>query len=56
MFHNYYLFCVFLLQNIRVRTVQGPQYHCQSGMKFHGALEQKFILIDCQTVLYGTYR
>uniref|UniRef100_A0A674NKK9 Protein FAM83B-like n=1 Tax=Takifugu rubripes TaxID=31033 RepID=A0A674NKK9_TAKRU len=41
--------------NIRVRTVQGQQYHCQSGMKFHGALEQKFILIDCQTVLYGTY-
>ncbi|CAF90564.1 unnamed protein product, partial [Tetraodon nigroviridis] len=43
------------LKNIRVRTVQGPQYQCQSGMKFHGALEQKFLLVDCQTVLYGTY-
>lgn len=47
---------MFLHQNIRVRTVQGPQYQCQSGMKFHGALEQKFLLVDCQTVLYGTYR
>nr|XP_046230713.1 protein FAM83B-like [Scatophagus argus] len=43
------------LKNIRVRTVRGQQYQCQSGMKFHGDLEQKFILIDCRTVLYGSY-
>uniref|UniRef100_A0A668ABG8 Scaffolding anchor of CK1 domain-containing protein n=1 Tax=Myripristis murdjan TaxID=586833 RepID=A0A668ABG8_9TELE len=43
------------LKNIRVRTVKGPQYQCRSGAKFHGALEQKFILVDCKTVLYGTY-
>ncbi|XP_053275394.1 protein FAM83B [Pleuronectes platessa] len=43
------------LKNIRVRTVQGQQYQCQSGVKFHGVLEQKFILVDCRTVLYGTY-
>ncbi|KAF3688058.1 Protein FAM83B [Channa argus] len=43
------------LKNMRVRTVQGPLYQCQSGMKFHGGLEQKFILVDCYTVLYGTY-
>ncbi|XP_026158220.1 protein FAM83B-like isoform X2 [Mastacembelus armatus] len=43
------------LKNIRVRTVQGQQYRCQSGLKFHGGLEQKFILVDCRTVLYGTY-
>ncbi|XP_019965516.2 protein FAM83B-like [Paralichthys olivaceus] len=43
------------LKNIRVRTVQGQQYQCQSGVKFHGGLEQKFILVDCRTVLYGTY-
>ncbi|KAM9363788.1 uncharacterized protein ABDE67_019894 [Symphorus nematophorus] len=42
-------------KNIRVRTVQGPQYQCQSGVKFHGDLEQKFLLVDCRTVLYGTY-
>ncbi|XP_047433728.1 protein FAM83B-like [Mugil cephalus] len=43
------------LKNLRVRTVQGQQYHCRSGMKFHGGLEQKFILLDGRTVLYGTY-
>ncbi|KAG7274993.1 hypothetical protein CRUP_001086 [Coryphaenoides rupestris] len=42
-------------QNLRVRTVSGPQYQCQSGAKFSGALEQRFILVDCKTVLYGTY-
>lgn len=42
-------------KNIRVRTVQGQQYQCRSGMRFRGDLEQKFILVDCQTVLFGTY-
>ncbi|XP_076585024.1 uncharacterized protein LOC143319728 [Chaetodon auriga] len=43
------------LKNLRVRTVQGQQYRCQSGAKFSGDLAQKFILVDCRTVLYGTY-
>ncbi|KAM8841775.1 uncharacterized protein ACB058_013605 [Synchiropus picturatus] len=43
------------LKNIRVRTVSGPQYQCQSAVKFHGTLQQKFIMVDCRTVLYGTY-
>ncbi|XP_069545552.1 protein FAM83B-like [Brachyistius frenatus] len=43
------------LKNLRVRAVQGQQYQCRSGIKFHGGLEQKFILVDCRTVLYGTY-
>ncbi|XP_053196951.1 protein FAM83B-like [Scomber japonicus] len=43
------------IKTIRIRTVRGPQYKCQSGMTFYGSLEQKFILIDCRTVLYGTY-
>ncbi|XP_041838814.1 protein FAM83B-like isoform X2 [Melanotaenia boesemani] len=43
------------IKNLRVRTVQGQQYQCRSGMKFHGGLEQKFMLVDCRTVLYGTY-
>uniref|UniRef100_A0A665VSN7 Scaffolding anchor of CK1 domain-containing protein n=1 Tax=Echeneis naucrates TaxID=173247 RepID=A0A665VSN7_ECHNA len=42
-------------KSIRVRAVQGQQYQCRSGAKFHGGLEQKFILVDCRTVLYGTY-
>ncbi|KAK7930064.1 hypothetical protein WMY93_006459 [Mugilogobius chulae] len=47
--------CLSEMKTIRVRTVQGLPYQCQSSMKFHGALEQKFILIDCRTVVYGNY-
>ncbi|XP_041732236.2 protein FAM83B-like [Coregonus clupeaformis] len=43
------------LKNLRVRTVKGQQYICRSGAKFHGSLEQRFLLVDCKTVLYGTY-
>ncbi|XP_017287641.1 protein FAM83B [Kryptolebias marmoratus] len=42
-------------KNLCVRTVRGQHYQCRSGMKFHGGLEQRFILVDSQTVLYGTY-
>uniref|UniRef100_A0A8C6WHU8 Scaffolding anchor of CK1 domain-containing protein n=1 Tax=Neogobius melanostomus TaxID=47308 RepID=A0A8C6WHU8_9GOBI len=41
--------------NMRVRTVKGQDYLCQSGAKFHGAMEQKFLLVDCCTVFYGSY-
>nr|XP_015810031.2 uncharacterized protein LOC107382415 isoform X1 [Nothobranchius furzeri] len=41
--------------NLVVRTVQGQQYRCQSGWTFHGGLEHRFILVDCETVLFGTY-
>ncbi|KAK6328494.1 hypothetical protein J4Q44_G00004720 [Coregonus suidteri] len=43
------------LRNMRVRTVKGPDYVCRSGATFHGAMEQKFLLVDCQTVVYGSY-
>ncbi|KAF7644230.1 hypothetical protein LDENG_00225460 [Lucifuga dentata] len=43
------------LRNMRVRTVKGQDYLCRSGAKFHGAMEQKFLLVDCQTVLFGSY-
>ncbi|XP_005811952.2 protein FAM83B [Xiphophorus maculatus] len=43
------------LRNMRVRTVNGPDYLCQSGAKFHGAMEQRFLLIDCHTAIYGSY-
>ncbi|KAM4607671.1 protein FAM83B [Polymixia lowei] len=43
------------LRNMRVRTVKGQDYLCRSGAKFHGAMEQKFLLVDCQTVVYGSY-
>ncbi|GAA6101605.1 protein FAM83B [Tachysurus ichikawai] len=43
------------LRNMRVRTVQGQEYVCKSGAKFHGAMGQKFLLVDCQTVFFGSY-
>ncbi|KAL2087057.1 hypothetical protein ACEWY4_018116 [Coilia grayii] len=43
------------LWNVRIRTVKGHEYRCQSGAKFHGAMDQKFMLVDCHTVLYGSY-
>ncbi|XP_059215718.1 protein FAM83B [Centropristis striata] len=43
------------LRNMRVRTVKGQDYLCRSGAKFHGAMEQKFLLVDCYTVIYGSY-
>ncbi|XP_061693020.1 protein FAM83B [Syngnathoides biaculeatus] len=44
------------LRNMRVRTVKGEDYLCRSGTKFNGVMEQKFILFDCHTVIYGSYR
>uniref|UniRef100_A0A8C8VLB8 Family with sequence similarity 83 member B n=1 Tax=Pelusios castaneus TaxID=367368 RepID=A0A8C8VLB8_9SAUR len=40
---------------VRVRTVKGQDYYSKSGAKFHGKMEQKFLLIDCKKVMYGTY-
>ncbi|KAL0964657.1 hypothetical protein UPYG_G00327130 [Umbra pygmaea] len=43
------------LRNMRVRTVKGQEYLSCSGAKFYGSMEQKFILVDCKTVVYGSY-
>ncbi|XP_003462347.1 protein FAM83B [Cavia porcellus] len=43
------------LRNIRVRTVRGQDYLSKLGIKFHGKMEQKFLLVDCQKVIYGSY-
>ncbi|XP_063078743.1 protein FAM83B-like isoform X2 [Engraulis encrasicolus] len=43
------------LWNVRIRTVKGHEYRCQSGARFHGAMEQRFMLVDCHTALYGSY-
>ncbi|XP_049750433.1 protein FAM83B [Elephas maximus indicus] len=43
------------LRNIRVRTVKGQDYLSKTGAKFHGKLQQKFLLVDCQKVMYGSY-
>ncbi|XP_053316171.1 protein FAM83B [Spea bombifrons] len=43
------------LRNMRVRTVKGQDYFSKSGAKFCGQMEQKFVLVDCEKVMYGTY-
>ncbi|XP_068613241.1 protein FAM83B-like [Brachionichthys hirsutus] len=43
------------MRNMRVRTVKGQTYLCRSGAKFHGAMQQKFLLIDCHTAISGSY-
>ncbi|XP_067873438.1 protein FAM83B [Heterodontus francisci] len=43
------------LMKIRIRTVKGLEYLCRSGSKFHGRMMEKFLLVDCKTVVYGTY-
>ncbi|XP_076830870.1 protein FAM83B [Brachyhypopomus gauderio] len=43
------------LRNMKVRTVKGQEYLCRSGAKFHGSMEQKFLLVDCQKVFFGSY-
>nr|XP_045011649.1 protein FAM83B [Jaculus jaculus] len=43
------------LRNIRVRTVKGQDYLSKTGAKFCGKMEQKFLLVDCQKVMYGSY-
>ncbi|NXQ79638.1 FA83B protein, partial [Nyctibius grandis] len=43
------------LRNMRVRTVKGQDYYSKTGAKFHGKMEQKFLLVDCKKVIYGSY-
>ncbi|XP_028914369.1 protein FAM83B [Ornithorhynchus anatinus] len=43
------------LRNIRVRTVKGQDYLSKTGAKFYGKMQQKFLLVDCQKVMYGSY-
>ncbi|KAM9383118.1 protein FAM83B [Phaethornis superciliosus] len=43
------------LRNMRVRTVKGQDYYSKTGAKFHGKMEQKFLLVDCKKVVYGSY-
>uniref|UniRef100_A0A8C0G5K4 Family with sequence similarity 83 member C n=1 Tax=Chelonoidis abingdonii TaxID=106734 RepID=A0A8C0G5K4_CHEAB len=41
--------------NIRVRCVSGDAYYSKGGKKFEGQVLEKFVLIDCDHVLAGTY-
>ncbi|XP_050774572.1 protein FAM83C [Gopherus flavomarginatus] len=41
--------------NMRVRCVSGDTYYSKGGKKFEGQVLEKFVLIDCDHVLAGTY-
>ncbi|CAM4627692.1 unnamed protein product [Lepidochelys olivacea] len=41
--------------NMRVRCVSGDTYYSKAGKKFAGQVLEKFVLIDCDHVLAGTY-
>ncbi|XP_048848988.1 protein FAM83H [Brienomyrus brachyistius] len=43
------------LPMMRVRTVSGTTYFCRTGKSFKGQLMARFLLVDCQAVLSGSY-
>uniref|UniRef100_A0A8B9CV37 Family with sequence similarity 83 member C n=1 Tax=Anser brachyrhynchus TaxID=132585 RepID=A0A8B9CV37_9AVES len=55
-FHPVYLplFQQFVV-NMRIRCLSGDTYYSKAGKKFAGQVLEKFILIDCDQVLAGTY-
>ncbi|XP_078086346.1 protein FAM83H [Mustelus asterias] len=43
------------VQFLRVRTLAGSTYTCKSGMSFTGNMIERFMLVDCNAVLCGSY-
>uniref|UniRef100_A0A3Q2PR38 Family with sequence similarity 83 member C n=1 Tax=Fundulus heteroclitus TaxID=8078 RepID=A0A3Q2PR38_FUNHE len=43
------------LNNLRVRTVCGDTYCTRGGKKFTGQVLEKFMIIDCEEVIAGSY-
>ncbi|KFZ68226.1 Protein FAM83C, partial [Podiceps cristatus] len=41
--------------NMRIRCLSGDTYYSKAGKKFAGQILEKFVLIDCDQVLAGTY-
>ncbi|KFR06643.1 Protein FAM83C, partial [Nipponia nippon] len=41
--------------NMRIRCLSGDTYYSKAGKKFAGQILEKFMLIDCDQVLAGTY-
>uniref|UniRef100_A0A8C3Y8T3 Family with sequence similarity 83 member C n=1 Tax=Catharus ustulatus TaxID=91951 RepID=A0A8C3Y8T3_CATUS len=42
-------------QNMRIRCLSGDTYYSKAGKKFAGQVLEKFVLVDCDQVLAGTY-
>lgn len=51
-----YHLCFLWFQNMRIRCLSGDTYYSKAGKKFVGQVLEKFILIDCDQVVAGTYR
>ncbi|XP_065135649.2 protein FAM83C [Paramisgurnus dabryanus] len=43
------------LSNMRIRSVCGDTYCTKSGKKFSGQVQEKFMIVDCEEVLAGSY-
>ncbi|KAL0978840.1 hypothetical protein UPYG_G00176400 [Umbra pygmaea] len=43
------------LSNMRIRSVCGDTYCTRSGKKFTGQVKEKFLIIDCEEVIAGSY-
>lgn len=52
------LTCVFFLlpQHLRVRTTGGTEFFTRSATRFKGALAQKFMFVDGDKAMSGSYR
>ncbi|XP_043946025.1 protein FAM83C [Protopterus annectens] len=44
-----------ILSNFKIRSVSGDTYCTKSGQKFTGQMLQKFMIIDCEHVVAGSY-
>lgn len=44
------------VQNMRIRSTCGDTYCTKSGKKFTGQVLEKFMIIDCEEVIAGSYR
>lgn len=44
------------LQNLRVRSTGGTEFFTRSATKFKGALAQKFMFVDGDRAMCGSYR
>ncbi|XP_061689813.1 protein FAM83C [Syngnathoides biaculeatus] len=43
------------MSNMRIRSVCGDTYCAKSGRKFSGQVLEKFLIIDCEEVIAGSY-
>ncbi|KAM3921655.1 protein FAM83C [Leptodactylus fuscus] len=43
------------IPNMKIRTITGDTYCTKSGKKFYGQSLEKFLLIDCEHVIAGSY-